>query len=70
MNNHFIKKVINGGGDVRTTQQWAILKLENFNYDDVKSNKVHKMYDFFDNVIRKHTSLIYPELINLETKSL
>ena len=27
-----------------------------FNYDDVKSNKVHKMYDFFDNVIRKHTS--------------
>ena len=59
----FIKKVINGGGDIRTTQQWAILKLENFNYDDVKANKVHEMNDFFDNVIRKHTSLIYPELM-------
>lgn len=59
----FVKKVINGGGKIRTTQQWARLKLENFNYDEEKESKVREMHMFFENVIREHTSLIYPELM-------
>ena len=59
----FVKKVISGGGEIRTTQQWARLVLERFDYDEEKRDKVHKMNDFFENVIREHTSLIYPELM-------
>jgi len=59
----FVKKVINGGGMIRTTQQWARLKLENFNYDEVQERKVREMHRFFENVIRQHTSHIYPELM-------
>jgi Rps23 Pro-64 3,4-dihydroxylase Tpa1-like proline 4-hydroxylase len=59
----FVKKVISGGGNVRTTQQWARLKLENFSYDEVKQNEIREMHRFFESVVREHTSLIYPELM-------
>jgi len=59
----FVKKVIKGGGNIRTTQQWARLRLENFEYDDAKKVKIREMNDYFENVIREHTSLIYPELM-------
>ncbi len=59
----FVKKVIHGGGKIRTTQQWGRLKFENFAYDENELNKVRKMHDFFENAIRQHTSLIYPELM-------
>ena len=60
----FVKKVIEGGGQIRTTQQWARLKLENFSYDETKENEVREMHRFFENAIRQHTSLIYPELMS------
>ena len=60
----FVKKVINGGGQIRTTQQWSRLKLENFDYDEEKRDEVRKMHDFFENAIREHTSLIYSELMD------
>ena len=59
----FVKKVISGGGKIRTTQQWARLKFENFSYDEEKENQVREMHRFFEKVIREHTSLVYPELM-------
>jgi Rps23 Pro-64 3,4-dihydroxylase Tpa1-like proline 4-hydroxylase len=59
----FVKRAISGGANIRTTQQWARLKLENFIYDEAKQEEVRNMNKFFENVIRQHTSLIYPELM-------
>lgn len=58
----FVNQVIAGGGDIRTTQQWSRLKLENF--EGVEAQKIRDMDAYFGRVIRKHTSLIYPELFD------
>ena len=56
----FIEDVIDGGGNIRTTQQWYLLNLENFPEDDFN---MKDMSDFYKDLFRKHTSLIYPELM-------
>jgi Rps23 Pro-64 3,4-dihydroxylase Tpa1-like proline 4-hydroxylase len=56
----FINQVIAGGGNIRTTQQWYLLNLENFDGDDFS---MKEMSNFYKNLFRQHTSLIYPELM-------
>jgi len=58
----FVNQVIAGGGDIRTTQQWSRLQLENF--EGAEAQKIRDMDTYFEDVIRKHTSLIYPELFD------
>lgn len=57
----FIRNVILGGGEIRTTQQWGRLCLESYDETE-KELTIDTMDDFFNDAIRKHTSLIYPEL--------
>ena len=61
----FVEAVIAGGGQIRTTQQWGRLKLESQNWSDdpIGQEKVIKMHAFFENLIRKHAAMIYPELM-------
>ena len=61
----FVDAVIAGGGNIRTTQQWGRLKLEEDNWKDDPEGqiKVRRMHDFFENIIREHTAHIYPELM-------
>jgi Rps23 Pro-64 3,4-dihydroxylase Tpa1-like proline 4-hydroxylase len=58
----FVKNVILGGGDIRTTQQWGRLCLESYDETE-KESTIDTMDAFFNDAIRKHTSLIYPELM-------
>lgn len=56
----FVSDVIKGGAEnVRTTQQWARLDISTH----TEELKLYKMTDFFETVVRKHTALIYPELM-------
>jgi len=57
----FINAVIEGGGNIRTTQQWSLLNLQNFDGDDFD---MKELSDFYKNLFRQHTSLIYPELMD------
>jgi Rps23 Pro-64 3,4-dihydroxylase Tpa1-like proline 4-hydroxylase len=56
----FVKDVITGGAtEIRTTQQWSRLDMSTHTSD----LPLYNMQDFFETLIRKHTSLIYPELM-------
>ncbi len=58
----FIKNAIEGGAEIRTTQQWGRLVLESYDESD-KEPIIDSMDDFFNKAIREHTSFIYPELM-------
>lgn len=59
----FVSNAISGGASIRTTQQWSRLSLES--YDEMeKEPLIDSMDDFFNKVIREHTSFIYPELMD------
>jgi hypothetical protein len=55
----FVKAVQDGGGGIRTTQQWSKLALTNLPGD---GNRISEMEFWFRDLIRTNLSLIYPEL--------
>ena len=55
----FVQAVQAGGGGIRTTQQWGRLMTNNLPQD---GNRISEMEAYFKGLIRKHLSLIYPEL--------
>lgn len=56
----FVNDVIEGGAtNVRTTQQWARLNISTH----TEELKLYEMLNFFELAVRKHTSFIYPELM-------
>ena len=55
----FVQAVQEGGGGIRTTQQWGKLMLNNL---PGEGNRISEMDLYFRGLIRKQLALIYPEL--------
>jgi len=55
----YVQAVQEGGGGIRTTQQWGRLMLNNLPGD---GNKISEMDLYFKGLIRKQLALVYPEL--------